>query len=160
MVRTDGESCRIMWDPGRVSLADLSVLTSYMVDVYTDLARPVIAEQYGSHPSALEVNSIGMASPLSIEVVTQFGDPVIGALTLGAFGYIVKHPEAIGGWLGRLQVGWYGQRRDALLEKDRYLRAKAELTVQGEPVLAFEREVLPELLRRPPEREADFEAGS
>jgi hypothetical protein len=160
--RTD--SCIIKWAPSEITIYDLEALSSYITGMHEQAVPLLESTQSGYVPiSPPRVASISMRSPFSAEIVASLGDSTSGLLALGLLGYMLKHPEAIGGWLPRVGDAWYQQRTSALIAKAEYLNAKAELEIDGQPINTFETSLLPTLERslNPPEAEseADFEAG-
>jgi hypothetical protein len=136
-------SVTIRWNPADISLADLKILSAYFADI--DEAARLWAISKGSAPSSPVVTAIRMGSPLIAEIASNVHDGTVGVLTLGAVGYLIKHPEKLGGWVARFRAASYRDQRRELIEKSAYLRTKAELEVYGEPILEFEREAALEL---------------
>lgn len=133
-------SITISWNAADISLEDLKIFTAYIADIDVDAARPWALNKRGSAPESPLVTAIGIGSPLIAEIAST-GD----LSALGAIGYFILHPEKLAGWLARYQAASYRDRRQELEEKYAYLRRKAELEAQGEPILEFETEAAPEL---------------
>jgi hypothetical protein len=149
--------CKVVWAPGEVSLNDLAIFTSYMAEIESELAWPFATERSGTAPGSFRVSYIMLASPLILNVVSHAGE---GVTALGVLSYILKHPEEIGGWIGKFRTSMSNNQKDALIAKAEYLRTKSEIEVSGEPLIRFEREYQPHVRRRLAERQPDFEAGS
>jgi hypothetical protein len=146
MAITDSaNSLTISWNPSDISLADLKILTAYVADIDDQAARPWAISKLGSAPSSPLVTAIRMGSPLIAEIASNVHDGTVGVLTLGAVGYLIKHPEKLGGWVARFRAASYRDQRQKLIEKSEYLRTKAELEAYGGPILQFEREAAFEL---------------
>jgi hypothetical protein len=157
-------SITISWDPTDISLADLKILTAYVADIDDEAAQPWAINQRGSAPGSPLVTTIRMGSPLIAEIVSHVENGTAGVLTLGAVGYFIKHPEALGGWVARFRGASYRDRTQALIEKGEYLRTKAEIEAYGEPILEFQSAAAADLqmsLTLPvSESESEAEAGT
>lgn len=150
MARTNRPNlCTITWNPSEVNVIDLAMLASYIAEVDREVVRPFVSERFRSETRPLQVSYIMMASPLVIDIVASASDGAAGVLALGVFGFILRHPESIGGWIGRFRTSMYRNQREALIEKSDYLRTRAQLEARGEPIIRFERDVLPTLGRSP-----------
>jgi hypothetical protein len=96
----EGSSCKIIWQPSSLSLDEFAAFTDFLADLYTDIAVPNTANvfpqlaQSGELPSSPQVESIQMSSPL---IAGLFSVDPLGILALGTAGYMLKHPEALGG---------------------------------------------------------------
>jgi hypothetical protein len=149
MTTPDSEnSCRITWNPSELDIDELVVLTSYISDLHSEVAVPYAVTQVLSSTDYTGGSSPTLPPPPRL-VYCQMGSPLIADLmsipdngvslmALGLLGYILKHPETLGGWFSRVRGASYRSRESALKAKADYLRAKADFEVQGRPVELFE----------------------
>jgi hypothetical protein len=137
------DSCIIEWNPQVLNLDDLVVFTSYLADLYAEVAAPYVTAEFRQLFQSQgvlvspRVSYIRMNSPLIAELVSDPGGG-LGVLALGMVAYMIKHPETLGGWISRLRRASYRDRILALEEKDRYLRTKAAIEVESRAIERFE----------------------
>lgn len=149
MTNPDTENlCRIAWNPSELDLDELVVLTSYIADLHYDVAVPYALTQLSSSTHYLSESSLTPPPPPRL-VYCQMGSPLVADLmsipgnsvslmALGMLGYLLKHPELLGGWFSRVRGASYQSRESALKAKADYLHTKADFEVQGRPVEMFE----------------------
>ena len=142
-------TCTITWNPLVVNLDQFAVFVDYLADLYSDVAVPYVIDaswhsaRPGELPDPPRLIAIRMNSPLIAELLSPENE--VGVLALGVVGYILKHPETLGGWVGRARTAWYETRRRAaqarqeyqdelaqLREEQEYLNALAQLPKQQE----------------------------
>jgi hypothetical protein len=137
------DSCIIEWNPQVLNLDELAVFTSYLADLYAQVAAPYVTEEFGQLFQSQgdlvspRVSYIRMNSPLIAELVSDSGGG-LGVLALGMVAYMIKHPETLGGWLSRVRSTSYRDHIVALEEKNRYLRTKAAIEVESRAIERFE----------------------
>jgi hypothetical protein len=152
MTTTDREDlCRIIWNPSELDLDELVVLTSYVADLHNDVALPYALTRMSSLTQYTDGSGLTLPPPPRL-VYCHLGSPLIAdlvsvpgnslsLLALGMLGYILKHPEMLGGWLSRVRGASYRSREVALKARADYLNAKASFDVQGRPVEVFEKSI-------------------
>lgn len=143
--------CRITWNPSELDLDELVVLTSYIADVHNEIALPYALRELSSSAHYMDVSSLPLPPPPRL-VYCQMGSPLIahlmstpdsvGVLALGLLGYVLKHPETLGGWWSRVRGASYRSRASTLKAKADYLNEKATFEVQGRPVDVFEESII------------------
>ena len=137
------DSCIIKWDPQVLNLDELTVFISYIADLHSEVAVPYVTTQFSQSvesqeaPASPQVAYIRMESPLIAELISSSGNG-LGVLALGMVGYLIKHPENLGGWLSRVRTASYRHRIEALEQRAEYLRTRAAIEVQGRPIGRFE----------------------
>ena len=132
------ESIWISWNPSELAINDLALFASTIADAHREATEYIRTQQPHLLPPDQtipypRVLRIGMASPLSAEIAA-YSDTGLGVLALGMLGYILRHPEAIGGWFSRARAASYKDRKDALEAKAAYIQTRATLEVSGRPV--------------------------
>jgi hypothetical protein len=77
-----------------------------------------------------------MESPLAIQLIANSGNE-LSILALGMLGYLLKHPELLGGWMAQIRTARFRHRKEALEAQAalqtclKELNGKAEIRVQG-----------------------------
>jgi hypothetical protein len=143
MVAENENQCWISWAPDEIAINDLALFTSYLADVHIEAVEYLTTQhEYQLPPGETipypQVARMGKASPLVVELVSYSETGGLGLLALGMLGYLVRHPEAVGGWLSRARVASYVGRKDALEAKESYLQAKARIESGGRAIDTFE----------------------
>ncbi len=146
-------SCPITWNPHIISLDRFAVFAGYLADLYSDVAVPYVMsaswrfDRANEPPGSPTVRAIRMNSPLIAELLSPVNEA--GVLALGVVGYILRHPETLGGWVGRVRKAWYESRMQAvearqaydrvahLPDQQEYLRGLAPITAEGQPIERF-----------------------
>jgi hypothetical protein len=112
-----------------LNLDELVVFTSYLADLHSELAAPYVTTQFRQSfeseedPGSPQVAYIRMGSPLIAALISGSGNG-LGVLALGMVGYLLKHPETLGGWLSRVRAATYRDRIEALEQRSEYLHTK------------------------------------
>jgi hypothetical protein len=143
MVTSDPqEELEIIWSPSGMTLDDLEQFTSLLVELHNEVAVPYVTEELygpGSNivtPESPRVISISLGSPLVIHLLAESG----GVAILGMVGYILRHPDRLGGFLPSVIESWHRGWERALEAKITHIRAIGELNAQGLPIQTFERD--------------------
>lgn len=143
------DACVISWNPPTLSLNELAKFTSFLDDLYAQVAAPWVAQELGESskgsviPGAPKITRIQMGSPLAIQLIANSGNE-LSILALGMLGYLLKHPELLGGWMAQIRTARFRHRKEALeaqaaLQKClKELNDKAEIQVHGPPIITFE----------------------
>jgi hypothetical protein len=146
------DSCTLTWNPRGITLNDLSIFTSLLAQLHSDIAVPYVTEEFyqpGSNvvlPGPPSVTTIRMSSPLLIELVS--GPSGIGAVSLGMVAYILRHPDKLGGFIAEVRKTWHDGNREAEAAKLRrvearlrYVEARARVQTRGRALQRFDREL-------------------
>jgi hypothetical protein len=134
------ESCTFSWNPSVLTLEDLALFTSLLLELHNDVAVPYVTEQHYEPSIGLQkpprVARISMGSPLVTQVVAGSG----GIVSLGMIGFILRNPDKLGAFLPRIRESWNESSKRALEAKFEYIETRAKLQARGEPIQTFERE--------------------
>jgi len=136
-------SRRIEWDPRDLRLNDLTIFTSLLLDLYSNVAVPYVLteDQSGSNvapPESPRVISIRMGSSLVIELLSEPSGIAIAAL--GVFEIILKHPDRLGEFLPKVREYWYRGNIEADEQKQllKDMRIKFDHVKSRAPVIITE----------------------
>jgi hypothetical protein len=140
----DEISCVITWNPRRIRLDELAVLTSMLADLHAEIAAPYVTSELArpAEPDVIlsspQVASLRMGSPLITELLA--GSPnEWGIVALGMVGYILRNPGQLVTIWPRMQAARYRSKAKVLEAQLEYISAQGRLEAEGRPIEIYER---------------------